>query len=166
MAHSDLEVYLRLPVTAIGKTDVGRLIREVEMLDQFIVQSAIRQPGLPMKIPKTSKVLDEAIQLNELNMLHADDRQQLLEFLRSVYATAPNMHMSFSADPSPFFMQRLMTWVRQEIHPLVLVQVGLQPNIGAGCVVMTKNKYFDLSLRNRFFERRDLLIQKLRGPKQ
>jgi F0F1-type ATP synthase delta subunit len=71
--------------------------------------------------------------------------------------------MSFSADPSPQFTQKLAAWLRQEIHPFVLLQVGLQPNIGAGCVVRTTNKYFDFSLRERFKSKRPLLMEKLKS---
>jgi hypothetical protein len=71
------------------------------------------------------------------------------------------MHISFSADPSPVFTDKLMTWLRREIHPFVLLTVGLQPNIGAGCIVRTTNKQFDLSLRQDFKAKRDLLLEQL-----
>ena len=57
-----------------------------------------------------------------------------------------------------------MTWLRREIHPLVLMTVGLQPNIGAGCIVRTTNKYFDFSLRQDFANKRDLLQAALEMP--
>lgn len=156
--------YLALPVLAIGRVDVGRLLREVQALDNFLSQAAIRQPGTqPAKLPKTSRLLDDLLQSNHINVLHAEERTRLLNFLTEIYAHAPTLHMSFSADPSPLFMQKLMTWLRKEIHPLVLVQVGLQPNMGAGCVVRTTNKYFDFSLRSRFIERRDVLAQNMRS---
>lgn len=162
MDHNDSN-FLRLPNAVIGRVDVGRLVREMEALDNFLSQAAIRQPGTAVKLPKTSRVLDETIQLNQLNVLRDDERKRLNDFLQAVYKEAPMVHISFSADPSSFFMQRLMAWLRQEIHPLVLVQVGLQPNLGAGCVIRTDNRYFDFSLRNRFTEKRDLLMVKLRG---
>lgn len=156
--------FLALPVLAVGKVDVGRLLREVQALDNFLRQAAIRQPGTqPAKLPKTSRLLDDLLQTNRINVLHEEERNRLLNFLMEIYAHAPTLHMSFSADPSPLFMQKLMIWLRKEIHPLVLVQVGLQPNMGAGCVVRTTNKYFDFSLRNRFTERRDVLAQHMRS---
>ena len=69
------------------------------------------------------------------------------------------MHISFSADPSPLFTQKLIAWLRSEIHPLVLLQIGLQPNMGAGCVVRTSNKYFDFSLRDRFKSKGEMLAK-------
>jgi len=152
-----------LPLGVVGKIDVGRLLREVEGLENFMRQSAIRQPGASQKPPRTSRMLDEIIQTNKLNVLIEADRARLLSFLVQVKAKAPVLHMSFSADPSPLFLQRLMTWLRQEIHPLVLLQVGLQPNIGAGCVLRTTNMYFDFSLKQRFSQKRDVLADKIRG---
>lgn len=162
MDRSTQQYYI-LPVAVVGRVDVGRLVRELEAVDNFLNQAAIRQPGTAVQLPKTSRLLDEILLMNKVNTFQELERRRLADFLRNVYEKAPTLHMSFSADPSPLFMQRLMTWLRREIHPLVLVQVGLQPNIGAGCVVRTDNKHFDFSLRNRFGERRDMLMQVLRG---
>lgn len=160
------EGYLNLPIQATGRVDVGRILREVEQIDNFLRQAAIREPGTPVKMPKTSRLLDEFTSSNKLNLLHDDDRLRALNFLVEVKAKAPVMHMSFSVDPSPAFTQQITMWLRQEIHPLVLLQVGLQPNIGAGCVMRTTNKYFDFSLREHFKKQRQLLIQKLHGDLQ
>jgi hypothetical protein len=42
-----------------------------------------------------------------------------------------------------------------------LVRVGLQPNIGAGCVVRTTNKSFDFSLRRFFDSKHEFFMKKL-----
>lgn len=154
---------IALPIQATGRLDVGRLLREVEQIDSFLKQAAIREPGTTVKMPKTSRLLDELTTTNKMNLLHEDDRSQLLSFLAAVKASAPVLHMSFGVDPSPSFIQKLMTWLRAEIHPLVLVQVGLQPNIGAGCVVRSTNHYFDFTLRQHFKKQRPLLLEKLHG---
>lgn len=157
MAHKTLS----LPVQVVGRVDVSRLLREAQAVDDFLAQSAIREPGSSVKMPRTSKLLDDLLSQNDLNILMEEQRRRLLEFLQDVNREAPTLHMSFSADPSPLFLKRLMTWLRQEIHPMVLVQVGLQPSIGAGCIVRTPNKYFDFSLRQRLTSSRDLLMKKL-----
>ncbi len=51
-----------------------------------------------------------------------------------------------------------MTWLRQNIHPYVMVTVGVQPTIAAGCIVRSTNKYFDFSLRENFAGNRDILL--------
>jgi hypothetical protein len=150
---------LQLPVSVVGVTDVNRLDRELVAIDEFLHQGAIREPGTAMKLPKTSKLFDELISTNGLNLLQEADRSALRNFLRSIQTNAPRLHISFSADPSPLFLQRLMNYLREKINPKVLVQVGLQPNIGAGCVVRSTNKVFDLSLREDFRKKRGLLMQ-------
>ncbi|MBI3624387.1 hypothetical protein HY218_02010 [Candidatus Saccharibacteria bacterium] len=155
----DTTKILTLPVSVIGQNDVGRLVREVKQLGEFLTQAAIREPGTPTKLPRSSRLMDELVQTNTLNPLIQNDRQWLMDFLLAVYQRAPVLHMSFNADPSPLFLQRLTTWLRREVHPLVLLSIGLQPNLGAGCTVRTKNKFFDFSLREYFKQKRAILVQ-------
>jgi hypothetical protein len=157
---------LVLPVSLIGKIDVGRLLREIELLDNFLTQSTIREPGVQAKLPKTSRLLDEAISTNKLNVLVEADRQQFMKFLQTVYDKGPVLHMSFNADPSPRFTTQLVGWLRKEIHPQVLLQIGLQPNIGVGCMLRTPNHYLDLSLRQRFVKQRQRLVEHLQQEVQ
>jgi F0F1-type ATP synthase delta subunit len=112
-------------------------------------------------MPKTSQLMDHTIELNKLNLLHEADRKHLQQFLQAVQDKAPLLHISFSADPSVAFLEKLIAWLRQEIHPLVLVTVGLQPNIGAGCIVRSINRQFDCSLRKDFATKRELLQEAL-----
>ena len=157
---------MTLPVQVSSRTDVGRLQREMDALDNFLTQAAIREPGTPMKLPKTSRLLDEFINSNQLNPLRDEDRVRMVAFIKQVRDHSPVMHMSFGADPSAVFVEKLTAWLRKEIHPSVLIHVGLQPNIGAGCVVRTTNKHFDFSLRQHFRKQRPLLVQKLHGTIQ
>lgn len=152
---------IALPVTIATRADVGRLLREVEALDDFMHQTTIRKPGTTLKLPKSSKLFDELVNSNQLNMLHEEDRKKLRAFLMAVRVKAPVLHMSFSADPSPLFLEKLMAYVRREIHPMALLHTGLQPTIGAGCILRTNNKYFDFSLRQRFLAKRPILLEKL-----
>ncbi len=154
---------LRLPVGVVTRADVGKLALETEAVDSFLRQVAIREAGTPMRLPKATRLFDEIVSINKLNMLQEVDRQRLLQFLQTIRTKAPVLHMSFSTDPSPLFQQRLITWMRQQMHPLVLLQIGMQPGIGAGCVVRSTNKYYDLSLRQRFTDKRMLLISKIQG---
>lgn len=153
---------LQLPLGVVGKMDAGRLVREAEALENFLRQAEIRTPGTALQMPKTSRLMDELITQNGLNPLHAPDRLQIKQFLSDVYHKAPIMHMSFAVDPSPMFTRKLMAVLRQDIHPHVLVQIGMQPDIGAGCLIRTDSMYFDLSLQNRFAKRREELANVLR----
>jgi F0F1-type ATP synthase delta subunit len=59
------------------------------------------------------------------------------------------------------FISKIISWFRKEVNPQILLQVGVQPNITAGCVLRTPNKYFDLSLKQRMLQNKDSLAQKL-----
>lgn len=157
---------LLLPDGAVTRADVGRLMREAEAVASFLDQAATRQPGTAVQLPKTSHLLEEMVASNKLNLLQPADRKQLADFLKVVRTKAPILHISFNSDPSPIFQQRLITWIRQQMHPYILLQIGLHPSIGAGCIVRTTNKFYDFSLRQRFSEQRMLLISKLRGNEE
>lgn len=152
---------MRLPVSVTSPADISRLAREVEIIDDTLLQLGLKHGGAEAKLPKTSRLMEQTVELNGVNLLHAEDRNALKTFLEAVRKQAPVMHFSFSADPSQTFLEKLVVWLRREIHPVVLVNVGLQPNIGAGCIVRTTNKQFDFSLRQDFAKKRDLLLKQL-----
>jgi hypothetical protein len=153
---------LLLPSLVVSPSDIGRLKREVEALNEYLRQADLRQGGEESaKLPRTSRMLDEFIAINKLNLLQNSDREAVLEFLDGLHKHAPVLHISFAADPSSAFTDKIITWLRQNINARVLLRIGLQPSIAAGCVVRTPNHYYDLSLRKHFAENRDLLIQKL-----
>lgn len=157
---------LQLPVSVAGPVEIGRLIREVEEVSEKLLQLGLRHAGTKVKMPQTSHLLDQVVELNELNLLHSEDREALKKFLTTVHDNAPVLHMSFSADPAPAFVEKLMAWLRQEIDPQVLLTIGLQPNLGAGCVVRGTNHLFDLSLKQDFIKKRGLLTEKLKALQQ
>ncbi len=157
MAPSQSLAQISLPALVVSRVDVGRLLRELEAIDEQLLQLGLRHSGAATQLPKTSRLLEETAELNKCNLLQADDRHQLRQLLETVRQRAPLLHVSFSADPSPVFLGKLVSWLRQEINPHVLLTIGLQPNIGAGCVVRSTNKYFDFSLRQNFAQKHDLL---------
>lgn len=152
---------LTLPVSVISPTDVARLTREVESLDEFFRQSEIRQGGQPQSLPRYSRLLDEVVVANDLNLLDKTNRNLLVESFNQLQMTAPVMHISFSVDPPGSYVQKIVGWLRQNIDGLVLVRVGLMPNIGAGCVVRTTNKSFDFSLRKYFDSKHEFFMNRL-----
>ena len=155
---------LILPVQLTSPVDIGRLIRELAVIDDTLLQLKLRQSGEQASLPKTGQLMDKIIELNKLNLLQEGDREQLMLFLETVKGSAPVMRFSFSADPSVTFLEQLIAWLRREIHPLIIITVGLQPNIGAGCILRTTNHQFDLSLKQAFLSKRNLLHDQL-GPR-
>ncbi len=157
MAH---DKQLSLPYSVVGRSDVGRLIRELEALEAAMQRKTAQKDE---KLLPTSRLLDDLSQQNKLNLLQPDDRAALKQFLEQVRKDAPQLHFNFSTDPSPRFMASLVGWVRQEIHPAALLQIGLEPALGAGCTLRTTNRYFDFSLRHYFDNQRELLLSKMKG---
>lgn len=162
MVHDPTEKSLTLPLTVVSLIDLGRLQRELEAVELFLAQATARQPGKSISLPRTTHNLDAICELNKLNLLVEADRTRLGSFLKNVRAHAPQVHISFASDPSAAFLQKVISWFRTGIHPLTILQVGLQPTIAAGCVLRTNSKYFDLSLRKDFYANRPILIDRIR----
>ncbi len=154
---------IQLPYSIVTRADVGRLVRELQALDEAVQQNNVR--GNVDKILPTSRLLDELAAYNKLNLLQQPKREKLQTFLEHLRSDAPLIHVSFSADPSSRFITSLMTWLRREIHPEILLQIGLEPALGAGCILRTTNRSFDFSLRKHFDSQRELLVAKIIGDK-
>lgn len=154
---------LQIPPILIGRPDLMRLRRELESLQDYLHQAALRhaEPD-QLKLPKTSRLLDEFAKANNINLLHRPDHDAAMTAINALIERAPSLHISFSAEPSSAFLAKLVTWLRANIDPLVLVSVGLQPGIGAGCIVRSPNKQFDLSLTASFKRNRALLVEQLK----
>lgn len=154
-----------LPERLISSTDLNRAIRELKDLDDWLAQVAIRKSGKAITPPKTTPTLEELATVNKFSLLKMEDREQMLKLLNILSATAPRIHMSFAVEPSAVFTRTIIAWLRSNISPLLLLEIGLQPTLAAGCMVRTTNKMFDMSLRHRFFENRSILVEKIRGEK-
>jgi F0F1-type ATP synthase delta subunit len=168
MAHERREdgKHLELPVIVFGPVEIHRLQRELEALEDFLEQAAIREPGKQPPLPRTSRILEALANNNRFNLLTAQDRKELAAFLQFIDTKAPVIHISLAADPSSAFTAKVVAWLRTTIHPYTLLHLGLQPTIAAGCILRTNNKSFDFSLRHRFYDQRQLLIDELSGPTQ
>lgn len=154
---------LKLPITVVSEIDIARLLRELNGLNDFFVSARIRTTGTAMQMPKLSRLMDQLAKDNGINLLEETDRTKLLDGLNQVRTQAPKLHISFAADPSPKAMEQIMTWLRRNIHPQTLVQVGLQPSIAAGCIVRTPNKIFDMSLRSNLKKQEPYLVKLIVG---
>jgi uncharacterized protein YcsI (UPF0317 family) len=149
-----------LPPQIITPIDIGRLIRELEVIDETMLQVKLRQEGdSSPKLPSTSGLMDKLVAANDINLLHEDHRKDLMHFLTTIRDHSPLVHMSFSADPSALFLEKVTTWMRREINQYMLMTVGMQPNIGVGCVLRTTNHYFDMSLKTSFDKSKGILNQ-------
>lgn len=144
-------VGLVLPVQILTPGDISRLIRELQDLEEFFEEASIKGANLKT-VPQSTQQMTTFVKENNLNLLHEADRAALKKYLAIIKTKAPVVHLSFATDPKPDFLMKLALWFRTNADPYVLIQVGLQPNIAAGCVLRTTNKYFDLSFKQHFLE--------------
>lgn len=166
MAPDQTPASLRLPTLIFGTVELHHLQRELETFDEAMTHYSLRSKGpQPVAVipPRASRLLDALISENHLTVTDAKVRAQLKTSLDTIATSAPVIHMSFATDPSAAVLAKLVGWFRANIDPHALIQVGLQPNIAAGCVVRTTNKVFDLSLRNRFSNNKHILVEALQG---
>lgn len=163
MASEKKEHKFRLPPLIAGPGDVGRTLLELEQLEDFLRAAALRKGGVSTKLPKMSRTLERLAEINDANLLQTADRQRLQAFLSSLQQHAPVLHISFASEPSAAFTAKIIEWLRANISKYVLVQIGLQPSIAAGCVVRTTNKSFDFSLRKHLLNNRGLLLDAIKN---
>lgn len=155
---------LKLPPSLIGLADIARLNRELNGLNDFFAGASHRPAGTASaQLPKISRLLDSLARENGVNLLDENARNSLRKRLDEVYEHAPSMHISFAVEPSPKSLEKILIWLRQNVHPQALLQVGLQPAIAAGCMLRTTNKVFDMSLRANLKKQSGYLTQLVRG---
>ena len=150
-----------LPENLISSIDLHRTVRELAALDESFYQASVRVPGQSVKLARSSQILEDLAAVNGVSLLDMSQRGELLAALKSYTPNAPRIHMSFAAEPSAKFSARMVIWLRQNIDPLILLEIGLQPTLAVGCSVRTNNRVFDMSLRHRFREQRHILREKI-----
>lgn len=158
-----------LPPQLYNLAEVHRAQRDLEKLEESVRQQVTRQSlaNAPAgSVMPVSEVLQSLAAENTYNLDQPADRQRLASELMAVSQSAPIVHISLAADPPMSFVVAITSWLRANVHPLVLVRIGLQPSIAAGCIVRTTNKVFDMSLRHRFEQNTNKLIQALSGEAQ
>jgi F0F1-type ATP synthase delta subunit len=156
-------VELKLPLTVISQIDVARLLRELNGLNDFFISASARKSGTPMQPPPLGRLLEQLAKDNGCNLLNEPDRQKLQAALNLILGKAPLLHISFAAEPPVKALEQILSWFRTNIHPQLLLQVGLQPMIAAGCVLRTPNRVFDMSLRSYIKTQEPYLAQLIAG---
>ena len=153
----------KLPDDVIGRSDVSHLLREIERLDNEITALNARE-RVGASVESTlalSDRLEDFLQLNELDLQDTQQRQQLIHRLRQFKDQAPVVHMTFASSADQESLGEIVRWVRQSIHPGVLVSVGLQPGIIGGVYLRTPNHVWDLSVRSQLARHRHLITEQV-----
>lgn len=162
MTAQTTKAQISLPQQLVSSVDLARITRELEALDDSLHQATLRKAGQSTKLSRSSITLEDLARLNEVSLMDPAHRTQLIGLLHSLQEHTPRIRISLASEPSGTFLQKVVVWLRANIHPTVLLEAGLQPTLSVGCTIRTENKIFDMSLRHRFEESRQLLIDKIK----
>ncbi len=154
---------LKLPVGIVSTGDARRLRRDIADMQDTIQAMRIRTNAPIAKLPRLSRALEEFAGTNRLNFLLPEDRHQAEVFMDYVLKRAPVLHISFASEASRKFTTELVQWLRQNFDTEILVEVGLEPNMAAGCVIRTTNKVFDFSLSKYLETKRGMMMELILG---
>jgi hypothetical protein len=157
-----------LPINIVSKVDVGRLVAEVERVDNELTAAAVRQQAgsnAHSDHPVFSDQLNDFLKENELSLDAPRERTELIKQLRLLKDKLPIIHMTFAVTADNESLQTLVKWLRESIHPQAVIEVGMQPSLVAGVYVRTPNHVHDFSLRAALDGKHDLLISELEALK-
>lgn len=154
---------LLLPPSITGRSEISHLLLEIEAVDYDFEAQAIRNPSSTLVVPAVSRRLKEVAEVNMVTIENVKDRKMLIDRLRIAKEKAPSLHIAFSIEPEPAILSQLVAWIRENLHPIALVTVGIQPSLVGGCVIRTPDHIYDFSFRNQLRASQPILTEKLKA---
>lgn len=165
MSEANDIVYTRfvLPPSVASVIDLSRLITEVERVDNELTAAKVHaKVGVTEAAqPVISQQFSDFLGHNNLVLKNSQERTTLIQQLRILKEKAPVIHMTFAITVDRKSLEELAEWLRAEINPQVVIEVGLQPGLVAGVYVRTSNHVHDLSLRTALKDGRSVLAKEL-----
>lgn len=163
IVNKKTETNFILPITIVTKRDIARLVREFEALDGALTEKKVRKKaGAKAKtMPALSQRLQAFLDVNPMNLENTTVRRSYVKQLRLLKENIAVIHMSFAVETDVESIQRLISWLREFVHPLAVIEVHIQPALVAGVYIRTQNKVFDLSVRNALVKKRVELQKEL-----
>lgn len=138
-----------LPPSVVSRRDLSRMAVELEQIDNEVTTARVRAKTGVNQVPQVtlSQPLIDFLVLNQLEIKTERARAELIKHVHILKENAPAIHLTFAAAADPDSVRELTAWLRSEIHPQSVVEVGLQPSLIAGVYVRTPNKVYDFSIR-------------------
>lgn len=154
-----------LPAALIGRSDLARLVRELEALDNDLESQKVRGGGAKdgYSMPTMSRSMTDFIQQNGIDLASDQTRMKVKDQLRILKDKAPVVHMAFASEADPEFLQQLVAWMRENIDPQALLSVGMQPSLVGGVYMRTPNHVHDFSLKALLKGKREVIVNELEG---
>ncbi len=152
---------LTLPATIASRQDVMRLRTEVERyrswMDQYenaAKRSVTYQNEQPMLSEGASLMIRQWLDSKQL-------LTDMIKNLADIAASAPSMTLTLAGPPPASVQASLVTWVRENIDPAMLVEFRWNTRILGGIIAKTDTGFHDWSYRDRLLANRDKLIERL-----
>ena len=152
----------RVPASIVTMHDIGKLQRELSAIQTFFTNAAMRKSGGSLGLPGTTTQLDNIAKQYDCNLLQSEDRVSLEKELLNIRHFARPVDISFAGIPSPLFLQKIVTWFRSNIDEDIVLNVGHEPSIAAGCIIRTPHKTYDLSVSHKLSQQRQTLLDLIR----
>lgn len=142
MAARDQE--LVLTKRFISRKDVLKAAREIEQLRDRLIADRVRGKKSDIEPSEGISALMEANKVETVTPETLDELKKKIEFKVD---RLPMLRFIFSDEPDSEFMARLVTWLRVEVHPAVLVMYSVQQQIAGGYILTTDHRRYDHSWR-------------------
>lgn len=167
--HDDRDyTSFKLPPSVISRVDISRLVREFEVLDNALTSKGVREKAhaSELEMPAQTPQLSAFLEANPLNLENAKDREEYIKQLRLLKKNVHVINMTFAVVADAESLQQLSAWVRESIHPQIVLEAHLQPALVAGAYIRSQNHVFDFTVRNALKAKRGELkkeLEALRG---
>ena len=154
---------LRLPDDILRRADIARLVHEAENIENDTVTARVRTKVTEVKGRRSplSDQLADFLDINQIEISTARQRSKLVSDLRKLKDSAPVVHLTFASVADIESIKKVVAWLRTQIHPQVIVNIGLQPDIIGGVYIRTTNRVHDLSIRAKLSESRGVIKKQL-----
>lgn len=154
---------LVLPDSIATKRDVLALIHELEHADNTLTTVEVKtKVGTAPKVDVVlSDQLMDFLHTNRMQIGDSRVRSQLISQLHHLINDMPVVNVTFATEADADSLQKIVTWVRESVHPQAVIAVGLQPDLIGGVYIRTLNHVYDLSLRAQLKDARHLITEEL-----
>ena len=156
-------IQLRLPDDILRRADIARLVREAESIENNTVSANVRTKvteATKRRSPVSDQLAD-FLDINQIEVRTARQRSKLVSDLRKLKDNAPVVHLTFASAADIESIKKLVVWLRTQVHPQVIVHIGLQPDIIGGVYIRTTNRVHDLTIRAKLSESRGVIKKQL-----
>ncbi|HET7673821.1 MAG TPA: F0F1 ATP synthase subunit delta [Candidatus Saccharimonadales bacterium] len=101
--------------------------------------------------------------VSEIKPLDRKNLDELISALEDLEDSAPRLTITLAAPPASGLKKMLVSWLREEISPHILVTFDFSSTLLGGMVVRCGSRIFDWSLRKQILDERGRFPEVLRN---